>query len=104
MGQTLDMIMEKSFKDTKKLDKFTMDRYKAIVKHKTAYYSFPLPIALAMHVVSILYAVKGARNSFDRIKYSVCTTPKFISQERFIQNREKTLAYLFMYLYVLRDS
>lgn len=27
-------------------------RYKAIVKYKTAYYSFYLPVALAMHMVS----------------------------------------------------
>lgn len=29
---------------------FTMDRYKAIVDHKTAYYTFYLPIALGMHL------------------------------------------------------
>lgn len=32
-------------------DKFTMKRYNAIVKYKTAYYSFHLPVALAMHMV-----------------------------------------------------
>lgn len=29
---------------------FTMDRYKAIVHHKTAFYTFYLPVALAMHM------------------------------------------------------
>lgn len=29
---------------------FTMDRYKSIVDHKTAYYTFYLPVALAMHL------------------------------------------------------
>lgn len=29
-----------------------MDRYNAIVKYKTAYYSFVMPITLAMYFVS----------------------------------------------------
>lgn len=53
MGQSLDLLMSRSFETTRKLDKFTMDRYKAIVKYKTAYYSFQLPIALSMYMVSI---------------------------------------------------
>lgn len=53
MGQALDMLMAKDFEKTRKLDKFTMDRYKAIVKYKTAYYSFQLPISLAMYMVRI---------------------------------------------------
>lgn len=52
MGQSLDVITADSVKDTK-LDKFTMDRYSAIVKYKTAYYSFQLPVALAMYMVGI---------------------------------------------------
>lgn len=28
-----------------------MDRYNTIVKYKTAYYSFQLPVALAMYMV-----------------------------------------------------
>lgn len=32
------------------LSSFTMERYKAIVANKTAYYSFYLPVALAMHM------------------------------------------------------
>lgn len=32
------------------LNLFTMDRYKSIVTNKTAYYSFYLPVALAMHM------------------------------------------------------
>ncbi|KAL1110570.1 hypothetical protein AAG570_008098 [Ranatra chinensis] len=47
IGQTLDSIQEK------KIDKFTMDRYNAIVKYKTAYYSFHLPVALAMHMAGV---------------------------------------------------
>ncbi len=54
MGQALDALMSKDFHSTKKLDKFTMDRYKAIIKYKTAYYSFQLPISLAMYMVSLL--------------------------------------------------
>lgn len=52
MGQAQDTLMSKSFQDTKKLDKFTMDRYKTIVKYKTAYYSFQLPVSLAMLMVN----------------------------------------------------
>jgi len=51
MGQCLDMLTAKSFKTTK-LEKFTMDNYTAIVKYKTAYYSFFLPVFLAMRMVS----------------------------------------------------
>jgi len=32
---------------------FSMDRYSAIVKWKTAYYSFYLPVALALHMAGI---------------------------------------------------
>lgn len=34
---------------------FTMDRYKSIVDHKTAYYTFYLPVALAMHLAGYVY-------------------------------------------------
>lgn len=52
MGQAQDALMCKSFRETKKLDKFTMDRHKATVKYKTAYYSFQLPVSLAMLMVN----------------------------------------------------
>ncbi|XP_001950423.2 farnesyl pyrophosphate synthase-like [Acyrthosiphon pisum] len=52
MGQCLDMLTAKSFKSTK-LEKFTMDNYIAIVKYKTAYYSFFLPVFLAMRMTNI---------------------------------------------------
>ncbi|KAF2896874.1 hypothetical protein ILUMI_09302 [Ignelater luminosus] len=48
MGQSLDAM---SIVDGRpKLDSFTMNRYSAIVKYKTAYYSFQLPVALAMYM------------------------------------------------------
>ncbi|XP_065213682.1 farnesyl pyrophosphate synthase-like [Planococcus citri] len=53
MGQSLDMLTCHTFQKTRKLDKFTMDRYKAIVKYKTAYYSFHLPVALSMYMAGI---------------------------------------------------
>jgi len=34
-------------------EKFTMDRYNSIVKYKTAYYSFILPVALSMYMAGI---------------------------------------------------
>lgn len=52
MGQCLDMLVANSFK-FKKFENFTMENYAAIVKYKTAYYSFVLPVCLAMHMVRI---------------------------------------------------
>ncbi|XP_055528739.1 farnesyl pyrophosphate synthase [Wyeomyia smithii] len=45
VGQSLDL-------QSAKLDvtKYTMDLYKSIVSHKTAYYTFYLPVAVAMHM------------------------------------------------------
>jgi len=45
IGQSLDV--QTAGKD---ITSFTMDRYKAIVEHKTAFYTFYLPVALAMHM------------------------------------------------------
>lgn len=46
IGQSLDLQMA-----TKDCTNFSMERYKAIVAHKTAYYTFYLPVAVAMHFV-----------------------------------------------------
>lgn len=45
IGQSLDMQTA-----NKDVECFTMDRYNSIVTHKTAYYTFYLPVALAMHL------------------------------------------------------
>lgn len=45
IGQSLDLQTANN-----DVNCFTMDRYKAIVDHKTAYYTFYLPVALAMHL------------------------------------------------------
>nr|QAX24807.1 farnesyl diphosphate synthase 2 [Matsumurasca onukii] len=52
MGQSLDLLTAQSVAKNK-MDKFTMDRYNKIVKYKTSYYSFHLPVALAMHMADI---------------------------------------------------
>lgn len=44
-GQSLDLLNA-----TKNVTSFNMDKYKTIVANKTAYYSFYLPFALAMHL------------------------------------------------------
>ncbi|XP_055917258.1 farnesyl pyrophosphate synthase [Eupeodes corollae] len=44
-GQSLDLLTA-----NKDISSFTMDKYKSIVANKTAYYSFYLPFALAMHL------------------------------------------------------
>lgn len=38
---------------------FLWRRYKAIVKYKTAFYSFYLPVAAAMYMVRVAEAVSG---------------------------------------------
>lgn len=51
MGQCLDSMSHKDGKPN--LEMFTMNRYNSIVKYKTAYYTFQLPIALAMHLANL---------------------------------------------------
>lgn len=45
VGQSMDLRTA-----NKNVTNFTMDRYKTIVAHKTAYYTFYAPVALAMHM------------------------------------------------------
>jgi len=52
MGQTLDMLSSQ-FGHKPNLNLFTMDRYSAIVKYKTAYYSFVVPVVAAMYFTGI---------------------------------------------------
>ena len=51
MGQTMDLIAT-NFNKKPDLNLFTMNRYNSIVKYKTAYYSFVMPVQLAMFFVS----------------------------------------------------
>ena len=51
-GQCLDLHSCHE-KGRPNIAKFTMERYEAIVKYKTGFYSFYLPVALAMYMVSI---------------------------------------------------
>ncbi|XP_008278918.1 farnesyl pyrophosphate synthase isoform X1 [Stegastes partitus] len=51
LGQTLDLITAPPGRVD--LNRFTMERYKAIVKYKTAFYSFYLPVAAAMYMAGI---------------------------------------------------
>ncbi|CAB3360430.1 Hypothetical predicted protein [Cloeon dipterum] len=52
MGQSLDLL-SCQFGRKPDLEKFSMKRYNTIVKYKTAYYSFQLPVALAMYMAGI---------------------------------------------------
>ncbi|XP_034940185.1 farnesyl pyrophosphate synthase [Chelonus insularis] len=52
MGQTLDTLSTQ-FGERPNFNLFTMDRYNAIVKYKTAYYSFVMPVTLAMDFAGI---------------------------------------------------
>jgi farnesyl diphosphate synthase len=50
MGISLDLLAMQ-FGKKPVFEKFTMDRYSSIVKYKTAYYSFNLPVGLSMCMV-----------------------------------------------------
>ncbi|XP_028836634.1 farnesyl pyrophosphate synthase [Denticeps clupeoides] len=51
LGQALDLMTAPPHKID--LNRFTVERYKAIVKYKTAFYSFYLPVAAAMYMAGI---------------------------------------------------
>ena len=53
LGQAMDLLSAPNSNEKPNIDDFTMKKYSAIVKYKTAYYSFFLPVALAMHMVSL---------------------------------------------------
>jgi farnesyl diphosphate synthase len=53
MGASLDLLPTQ-FGKKPVFEKFTMDRYNTMVKYKTAYYSFYLPVALGMYMVCII--------------------------------------------------
>lgn len=53
MGQELDMLASEPPNVAFDLDMFTEEKYNAIVKYKTAYYSFYLPVSLGMHVSKV---------------------------------------------------
>lgn len=50
MGQGLDMLASEPNDKQFSLDLFTEEKYKSIVKYKTAYYSFYLPVSLGLHI------------------------------------------------------
>ncbi|XP_062279382.1 farnesyl pyrophosphate synthase [Scomber scombrus] len=52
LGQALDLMTAPPGHID--LNRFTMERYKAIVKYKTAFYSFYLPVAAAMYMAGIV--------------------------------------------------
>ncbi|EFN60361.1 Farnesyl pyrophosphate synthetase [Camponotus floridanus] len=52
MGQSLDLLST-NFGKKPNLNLFTMDRYNSIVKYKCSYYTFILPITVAMHFAGI---------------------------------------------------
>lgn len=51
LGQLMDLITAPE--NDVDLNRFSMEKYKWIVEYKTAYYSFYLPVALAMHMCGI---------------------------------------------------
>ncbi|XP_063929896.1 farnesyl pyrophosphate synthase-like [Zophobas morio] len=65
MGQAADCMSVKDGKS--QLQLFTMDRFKCIAEHKTGFYTFYLPIALAMYMANI-YDMELHRKSEDLSK------------------------------------
>jgi len=62
LGQTCDLLTAPETKVD--LDNFSMSKYKFIVIYKTAYYSFYLPVALAMHYCG-LASEKNLKSAHD---------------------------------------
>ena len=60
IGQLLDLTSQAA--NAKKLDltRFTVERYQSIVKYKTAFYSFYLPVAMGMIMAGIPYNSNAA--------------------------------------------
>ena len=52
VGQSLDLLTSMAKDGRPDLDSYDMNRYNHIVKYKTAYYSFALPVGLGMRLVS----------------------------------------------------
>ncbi|KII90497.1 hypothetical protein PLICRDRAFT_136766 [Plicaturopsis crispa FD-325 SS-3] len=63
MGQLVDLITAPE--DQVDLNKFSLDKHRFIVQYKTAYYSFYLPVALAMYVCHIPHTPSPALGSRD---------------------------------------
>ena len=51
LGQLCDLLTAPE--DKVNLDNFSMEKYRFIVIYKTAYYSFYLPVALALHMLNL---------------------------------------------------
>lgn len=51
LGQAMDLHSAPNANEKPDLSKFTLKTYDAIVKYKTGYYSFFLPVAIAMRMV-----------------------------------------------------
>lgn len=75
LGQALDLLSCPPGR-TPLLSKFTMERYNSIVKYKTSFYSFYLPIALSMYMA-------GIRNT-DNVRVAGITDRELHRQARTI--------------------
>ncbi|KAK4324077.1 hypothetical protein Pmani_005262 [Petrolisthes manimaculis] len=75
LGQALDLLSCPAGQRPN-LSKFTMERYNSIVKYKTAFYSFYLPIALSMYMA-------GIRNT-DNVRVAGITDRELHRQARTI--------------------
>jgi farnesyl diphosphate synthase len=69
-GQLLDLTsqpLDSAGKGKMDLNRFTLERYSKIVKYKTAFYSFYLPVAMGMHLANI-----QEESAFDLAKKICC--------------------------------
>lgn len=83
-GQSLDTLSAHNFSlvrgQPNSLDNFNMSRYSAIVKYKTSYYSFYLPVVLAMNMAGVKdkSAFDGARTILLEIGHYFQVTDDYL--------------------------
>nr|AEP25623.1 FPP synthase-like geranyl pyrophosphate synthase [Ganoderma lucidum]AEP25624.1 FPP synthase-like geranyl pyrophosphate synthase [Ganoderma lucidum] len=63
IGQLIDMVTAPE--DVVDLSKFSLDKHRKIVIFKTSYYSFYLPVALAMYICGIPHSPPGTHDADD---------------------------------------
>ena len=83
---------------------YTLDGYRAIVKWKTAFYSFYLPVALAMYMVSetLLHEIIMSKESrFKNISGTVlshiCVSHDFFRRTKYLHARNRLNAYFYQF-------
>lgn len=91
LGQAMDLHSAPNSNEKPDLSKFTVETYDAIVKYKTAYYSFFLPVAIAMRVVSILSSIVNMSTQIILTEYLVYLLQAGIQDQKLFKYAEDIL-------------